>query len=109
MGSFLTAPHNRRFIFLLFCPQNKIFSTLENDPLFYRQPGEDLPLEKCRELTFLRCKKIFEYDFLTFEATMEKPQKLFFLINCLGMYDWSLAAKYFLNTQVSPKASSLTA
>lgn len=80
--------------------KNQIFSTLENDPLFYRQPGEDLPLEKYRELTFLRCKKIFEYDFLTFEATMEKPQKLFFLINCLGMYDWSLAAKYFLNTQV---------
>ncbi|KAG9479768.1 hypothetical protein GDO78_011680 [Eleutherodactylus coqui] len=80
--------------------KKKIFSTLENDPLFYRQPGEDLPLEKYRELTFLRCKKIFEYDFLTFEATMEKPQKLLVLINCLGMYDWSLATKYFLNTQV---------
>ncbi|XP_075713644.1 peroxisomal acyl-coenzyme A oxidase 3 isoform X2 [Rhinoderma darwinii] len=80
--------------------KKKIFSTLENDPLFYRQPGHDLPLEKYRELTFLRCKKIFEYDFLTFEATMEKPQKLLVLINCLGMYDWSLAAKYFLNTQV---------
>ncbi|XP_071988652.1 peroxisomal acyl-coenzyme A oxidase 3-like [Engystomops pustulosus] len=80
--------------------KNKIFSTLENDPLFYRQPGEDLPLEKYRQLTFLRCKKIFEYDFLTFEATMEKPQKLLVLINCLGMYDWSLAAKFFLDTQV---------
>ncbi|KAM4049419.1 peroxisomal acyl-coenzyme A oxidase 3 isoform 1-T2 [Anomaloglossus baeobatrachus] len=80
--------------------KNKIFSTLENDPLFYRQPGEDLPLEKYRELTFLRCKKIFEYNFLTFDATMEKPQKLLVLINCLGMYDWSLAAKFFLNTQV---------
>ncbi|XP_069600864.1 peroxisomal acyl-coenzyme A oxidase 3 isoform X1 [Ranitomeya imitator] len=80
--------------------KKKIFTTLENDPLFYRQPGEDLPLEKYRERTFLRCKKIFEYDFLTFDATMEKPQKLLILINCLGMYDWSLAAKYFLNTQV---------
>ncbi|CAN2388592.1 acyl-Coenzyme A oxidase 3 [Pristimantis euphronides] len=80
--------------------KNKIFSTLENDPLFYRQPGEDLPLEKYRELTFLRCKKIFHYNFLTFDATMEKPEKLLVLINCLGMYDWSLAAKYFLDTQV---------
>ncbi|XP_069833463.1 peroxisomal acyl-coenzyme A oxidase 3 [Dendropsophus ebraccatus] len=80
--------------------KNKIFSALENDPLFFRQPGEQLPLEKNRELTFLRCKRIFEYDFLTFEATMERPEKIFVLINCLGMYDWSLSAKYFLNTQV---------
>ncbi|XP_072262988.1 peroxisomal acyl-coenzyme A oxidase 3 [Pyxicephalus adspersus] len=80
--------------------KKKIFSTLENDPLFHRQPGQDLSLEKYRELTFLRCKKIFEYDFLTFEETMEKPQKLLVLINSLGMYDWSLAAKFFLNTQV---------
>ncbi|XP_077333976.1 peroxisomal acyl-coenzyme A oxidase 3 [Lithobates pipiens] len=80
--------------------KKKIFSTLENDPLFHRQPGEELGLEKYRELTFLRCRKIFEYDFLTFEETMEKPQKLLVLINCLGMYDWSLAAKHFLNTQV---------
>ncbi|XP_053314211.1 peroxisomal acyl-coenzyme A oxidase 3 [Spea bombifrons] len=80
--------------------KKKIFSALENDPLFYRQPGEDLPLEKYRELTFRRCKRIFEYDFLTFQETMEKPIKLLVLINCLGMYDWSLGAKYFLNTQV---------
>ncbi|CAH2299732.1 peroxisomal acyl-coenzyme A oxidase 3 [Pelobates cultripes] len=80
--------------------KNKIFSTLENDPLFYRQPGEDLSLEKYRELTFQRCKRIFEYDFLTLEETMGKPQKILALINCLGMYDWSLGAKYFLNTQV---------
>ncbi|XP_053560151.1 peroxisomal acyl-coenzyme A oxidase 3 [Bombina bombina] len=80
--------------------KKKIFSTLENDPLFYRHPGADLPLEKYRELTFLRCKKIFEYDFLTVDAIMEQPQKILVLINCLGMYDWSLGAKYFLNTQV---------
>ncbi|KAM8939550.1 peroxisomal acyl-coenzyme A oxidase 3 [Pelodytes ibericus] len=80
--------------------KSKIFSTLENDPLFHRHPGEDLSLEKYRELTFLRCKRIFEYDFLTLEETMEKPQKILALINCLGMYDWSLGAKYFLDTQV---------
>ncbi|XP_075050483.1 peroxisomal acyl-coenzyme A oxidase 3 isoform X2 [Mixophyes fleayi] len=80
--------------------KKKIFSTLENDPLFSRLPGQEMPLEKYRELTFLRCKRIFEYDFLTFEATMQKPEKLLVLINCLGMYDWSLADKFFLNTQV---------
>ncbi|MEE6462573.1 hypothetical protein FKM82_001640 [Ascaphus truei] len=77
-----------------------VFTALENDPLFYRHPGEELPLEKYRELTFLRCKRIFEYDFLTFDEIMENPQKILVLINCLGMYDWSLGAKYFLNTQV---------
>lgn len=31
-----------------------MFRTLENDPLFARQPGEDVPIEKKRELNFLR-------------------------------------------------------
>uniref|UniRef100_A0A3B4FVY4 Acyl-coenzyme A oxidase n=1 Tax=Pundamilia nyererei TaxID=303518 RepID=A0A3B4FVY4_9CICH len=31
-----------------------VFRTLENDPLFARQPGEDVPIEKKRELNFLR-------------------------------------------------------
>ncbi|XP_013771298.1 peroxisomal acyl-coenzyme A oxidase 3 [Pundamilia nyererei] len=30
-----------------------VFRTLENDPLFARQPGEDVPIEKKRELNFL--------------------------------------------------------
>lgn len=38
--------------------QHHVFKTLENDPLFARQPGEDLPVEKMRELTFLR----YQYD-----------------------------------------------
>ncbi|XP_060633983.1 peroxisomal acyl-coenzyme A oxidase 3 [Anolis sagrei] len=80
--------------------KNKIFSTLENDPLFARLAGEELPLEKYRELTFLRCRRLFEYDFLRLEEFVEKPLKLVALITSLGMYDWSLGAKYLLNTQV---------
>lgn len=34
--------------------QHHVFKTLENDPVFARQPGEDVPLERMRELTFLR-------------------------------------------------------
>lgn len=37
-------------------PQQHVFKTLENDPLFGRRPGEDLTIEKMRELTFLRYK-----------------------------------------------------
>uniref|UniRef100_A0A8C9ZTM2 Acyl-coenzyme A oxidase n=1 Tax=Sander lucioperca TaxID=283035 RepID=A0A8C9ZTM2_SANLU len=78
-----------------------LFKTLENDPLFARRPGEDVPLEKMRELTFLRAKQLFRYDFLTKEEVMANPWKTITLSDCLGMYDWALAAKYFLNKGVS--------
>ncbi|KAM9329947.1 peroxisomal acyl-coenzyme A oxidase 3 [Gastrophryne carolinensis] len=84
--------------------RNKIFTTLENDPLFSHQPGEELSLERYRELTFLRCKRIIEYDFLPLNAIVEKPMKILVLINSLGAYDWSLSAKYFLNTQIFTNA-----
>lgn len=44
---------NELFPFILFL-QKRVFKTMENDPVFARRPGEDLPLEKMRELTFLR-------------------------------------------------------
>ncbi|XP_074807861.1 peroxisomal acyl-coenzyme A oxidase 3 isoform X1 [Natator depressus] len=80
--------------------KNRIFSAFENDPVFARYPGEDVTLDKYRELTFLRCKRLFEYEFLKLEDIMEKPLKIMVLINCLGMYDWSLGTKYLLNAQV---------
>lgn len=39
---------------LLSVLQQHVFKTLENDPLFARTPGEDVPIEKMRELNFLR-------------------------------------------------------
>uniref|UniRef100_A0A3B3RMT8 Acyl-coenzyme A oxidase n=1 Tax=Paramormyrops kingsleyae TaxID=1676925 RepID=A0A3B3RMT8_9TELE len=74
-----------------------VFSVLENDPIFARQPGEDLSLEKMREMTFRRCKQLFRYDLITREEAMQNPWKTTALNDCLGMYDWSLAAKYSLN------------
>ncbi|XP_008286603.1 peroxisomal acyl-coenzyme A oxidase 3 [Stegastes partitus] len=74
-----------------------VFTTLENDPLFARQPGEDIPIEKKRELTFLRVKQLFRYNFLTKEEAMANPWKSLVLTDCLGMYDWALNAKYFLS------------
>lgn len=74
-----------------------VFTTLENDPLFARQPGEDIPIEKKRELTFLRTKQLFRYNFLTEEEAMANPWKSLILTDCLGMYDWALNAKYFLD------------
>ncbi|XP_077401453.1 peroxisomal acyl-coenzyme A oxidase 3 [Vanacampus margaritifer] len=77
--------------------KQQVFTVLENDPLFSRTPGEDLPMEKMRELTFLRVKQLFRYDFMTNDEAMADPWKTVVLNDCLGMFDWSLAAKYFLN------------
>nr|XP_033806000.1 peroxisomal acyl-coenzyme A oxidase 3 [Geotrypetes seraphini]XP_033806010.1 peroxisomal acyl-coenzyme A oxidase 3 [Geotrypetes seraphini]XP_033806019.1 peroxisomal acyl-coenzyme A oxidase 3 [Geotrypetes seraphini]XP_033806029.1 peroxisomal acyl-coenzyme A oxidase 3 [Geotrypetes seraphini] len=77
-----------------------IFTALENDPLFAHHSDGDLSLERQRELTFLRCKRIMEYDFLTMDETMDQPLKLLMLFNCLAMYDMSLVVKYLLNCQV---------
>ncbi|XP_041638400.1 peroxisomal acyl-coenzyme A oxidase 3 [Cheilinus undulatus] len=77
--------------------KNLLFQTLENDPLFARRPGEDVPLEKMRELTFLRVKKLFSYDILPDDEAMANPLKAVALTNCLGMYDWAMGAKYFLD------------
>lgn len=74
-----------------------IFSALENDPVFAQQRGGDLSMEKYRELNFLRCRRVFEYDFLRMDDMLENPLKILGLVTCLGMYDWSLATKVFLH------------
>uniref|UniRef100_A0AAR2J129 Acyl-coenzyme A oxidase n=1 Tax=Pygocentrus nattereri TaxID=42514 RepID=A0AAR2J129_PYGNA len=83
-----------------------IFRTLENDPLFARQPGEDVLVEKKRELTFRRCKQLFKYNFLTRAEMMQSPWKVTVLNDCLGMYDWSVGAKFFLNKAVMANSGS---
>lgn len=74
---------------------------MENDPLFARSHEADLSLEKYRELNFLRCKRVFEYGFFTVVDLWENPLRIAVLINCLGMYDWSLANKFSLHVLVS--------
>ncbi|CAJ1086451.1 peroxisomal acyl-coenzyme A oxidase 3 [Xyrichtys novacula] len=74
-----------------------LFQTLESDTLFARLPGEDVSVEKMKELTFLRVKKLFSYDFLPDEEAMSNPWLTVVLNNSLGMYDWGCSAKYFLN------------
>ncbi|XP_053422539.1 peroxisomal acyl-coenzyme A oxidase 3 isoform X2 [Nycticebus coucang] len=77
-----------------------IFSALESDPLFAHSREAHLSLEKYRELNFLRCRRVFEYDFLSVEDVFRSPLKVLTLVHCLGMYDWSLAAKYLLHILV---------
>lgn len=79
--------------------QNKIWTTLEKDPIFHKS-RETLTVEKQREQTFRRCKRLFEYDFVTEQEIFENPLKHQMFTDTLGMYDWSLLAKYQLDTEV---------
>nr|XP_045017379.1 peroxisomal acyl-coenzyme A oxidase 3 isoform X3 [Jaculus jaculus] len=78
-----------------------IYSALERDPLFAHSSSEaDLSLEKYRELTFLRCKRIFEHGFFSIKDMWQNPLRVLALIHCLGMYDWSLSTKCLLHLLV---------
>lgn len=77
-----------------------VFSALESDALFARPSGRELSTEKYQELNFLRCKRVFEFDFLRVDDVLRSPLTLLALLDCLGMYDWSLATKIFLHTFV---------
>ncbi|XP_049638510.1 peroxisomal acyl-coenzyme A oxidase 3 isoform X5 [Suncus etruscus] len=75
-----------------------IFSLLESDPLFAGPRGSsELSLEDYRELNFLRFRRLLEYDFLRPEELAQRPLCALALVECLGMYDWSLANKFFLH------------
>ncbi|XP_004847402.1 peroxisomal acyl-coenzyme A oxidase 3 [Heterocephalus glaber] len=77
-----------------------VFSALEKDPLFSSSRGPELPLEKYRELSFLRCKRVLEYGFFSLDSLLQNPLQLLALINCLGAYDWSVSTKFALHLMV---------
>uniref|UniRef100_A0A8C2U4X6 Acyl-coenzyme A oxidase n=1 Tax=Coturnix japonica TaxID=93934 RepID=A0A8C2U4X6_COTJA len=80
--------------------KNRIFSALESDPLFAHHPGEELSREKYQELTFLRCKRLFEYDFVTQQEIIENPLMILNMVICIGMYDWSPCLQFCLHCGV---------
>ncbi|XP_055988787.1 peroxisomal acyl-coenzyme A oxidase 3 [Sorex fumeus] len=79
-----------------------VFSVLERDPLFAQPRGgsSELSLEQYRELNFLRVRRLLEHNFLRPEELAECPLRALALIECLGMYDWSLGNKFFLHMLV---------
>src|SRR5690625_3193632 len=50
--------------------RNRIFHTLENDPIFAHRPDQELTREEKRELTFTRFKRLMEYNLLPDEEFM---------------------------------------
>ena len=78
--------------------QNKIWTTFEQDPLFSQSMVTE-SLEEQRRKTFLRVKRLFEYAMVNDDAVFVNPLKHKIFIDCLGMYDWALMAKYHLTVE----------
>ncbi|XP_075401160.1 peroxisomal acyl-coenzyme A oxidase 3-like [Tenrec ecaudatus] len=81
-----------------------IFEALEGDPLFEKHGDSALPLEEYRALTFLRCKRVCEFDFLSLADMIQAPLRVQTFLDCLGMYDWSLGTKYIMDILIFASA-----
>uniref|UniRef100_A0AAQ5YS56 Acyl-coenzyme A oxidase n=1 Tax=Amphiprion ocellaris TaxID=80972 RepID=A0AAQ5YS56_AMPOC len=100
---------NERCLYIVICglysftfKKHWSFWSLKNDltkriQLFLHQ----IDLHLILELTFLRVKQLFRYNFLTEEEAMANPWKSIILTDCLGMYDLGMSAKYFLSIGVN--------
>ncbi|CAG2201412.1 ACOX1 [Mytilus edulis] len=78
--------------------KNKIWTTLEKDPIFSQSMITE-SLEEQRRKTFLRVKRLFEYDLLNDDEIFSNPLKHKIFTDSLGMYDWSVMAKFQLNVE----------
>ncbi|GAB1597420.1 peroxisomal acyl-coenzyme A oxidase 3-like [Argonauta hians] len=85
-----------------------IFETFRNDPLFDRSQDVDKPIEKLRELTFLRARRFAEYNFLTDEQIYQNPLLSWVKILCLLTYDCALALKYTLSDDMFTRVIQIT-
>lgn len=77
--------------------KHHIWSLMNNDPLFHQKPWEEIDRSEFRKLTFLRLKKIFEYNMLSEENYIHDPYLVPAMIQCLIQFDTSLAAKKFMS------------
>ncbi|PAA91468.1 hypothetical protein BOX15_Mlig022607g3, partial [Macrostomum lignano] len=72
-----------------------VWRTMESDPVFAHSQ-RPLALQEVRKRTYLQCKRLFEYTFLTDEDLLSNPQLLSHFNQAVLMYDKSLLAKYSL-------------
>ncbi|XP_074641491.1 peroxisomal acyl-coenzyme A oxidase 3-like [Tubulanus polymorphus] len=79
--------------------KNKVWKFLRDDPLF-NQSSERISLERYRELTFLRCKRLFKANLLPDEEIRDNPPKVLAFSCALLCYDISLPIKLQLNVQL---------
>ena len=79
--------------------KHKIWSTFESDPLFSRNPWDELPRDEERRRTTLRLKKLAEYNFVDQSDYIDNPYLVPSFIQSIGQYDWSLCLKRELSTE----------
>lgn len=77
--------------------KNKVFSTLQKDPLFERTTWEEPTRDEERRKVLQRMKKIIEYNFVTEDQFIRNPALGPAIGLATGMYDWSLTTKKFLS------------
>lgn len=78
--------------------QNKIWTTLEKDPVFSQSLVTE-SMEEQRRKTFLRVKRLFEYNMINDDEVFSNPLKHKIFTDSLGMYDWSVMAKFQLSVE----------
>lgn len=76
--------------------KHKVWSTLAKDPLFKRQPWEEMSRDEERRLTMMRMKRLIEYDFITEEEFIQNPLLAPIAGQTIGQYSLSLCVKKFL-------------
>ena len=77
-----------------------MFTTMENDEVFYDPNSETQNLADTRKLIFRRVKRLFAYNFLPLEDVFNNPSIANENINAMGMYDWGMAVKYMVTVEV---------
>jgi acyl-CoA oxidase len=74
-----------------------IWSVLAKDPLF-KKTTRGLSIEEKRRLTFLKIKRLVEYDFAG--EIGENPLNVHGIADAIGSINWGLMAKFQLHHQV---------
>jgi len=75
----------------------KVWNILEKDPLFNRPAWEEMSRDDYRKLTFLRIRRLIEFDFVNEEDFILNPNLAPAVSQCIGQLDWSLAMKKFMS------------
>ena len=77
--------------------KQKIWSMMENDPIFHHNPWDETTRDEERRLTFVRMKKLIEYNLLTEEEFISNPMLATVAGQAVAQYSQALGGKKFLS------------
>jgi len=75
----------------------EIWRSLEADPVFAHPIGPET-LPEVRRRTYQQTRRLYEYNYLTMDEIMENPLRAKAFVDAVFAYDFSVMAKYMLNT-----------